>query len=83
MRLYAKLYYRQTLKNPKYWNFKLHVVIGKLTSPMKPFDQFYCTIKSWKQCAHRLQIAVVVLLGDVYVKRLAAFEKLLDEGSEI
>ena len=39
--------------------------------------------KAWKQCARGLQVAVALLSRDVYVRRLLAFEKLLDEGSEI
>ena len=59
------------------------MIIGKFRSSIKPFDKFYCTIKAWKQCSRSLQIAVVLHSGDVYVRRLAAFEKLLNEGLKI
>ena len=40
-------------------------------------------MKACEQCACSLQIAVALLSDDVYVRRLAAFEKILDEGPEI
>ena len=45
--------------------------------------KFYITCtdirKAFKQRARSLQIAVALLSRDVYVRRLPAFEKLLDE----
>ena len=73
-----------TLKYPKYWNSTRtegNDTFYRRVGIVNKADRLFLLHNARKQCVRSLQIAVAMLSR--YVRRLAVFEKFLDEASEM
>ena len=85
MWLYANLCQRQTLKYLKYWNSagteRTLCYYRQVDVINKAFELFLLYNKCVEIVRVNLQVAVKLLSR--YVRRLAAFEEILDEGAKM
>ena len=85
MWLYANQCHKQTLKYMKYWNSagteRTLRCYRQVDVTNKVFELFLLYNKCVEIVRVNLQIAVTLL--SLYVRRLAAFEEILDEGAKM
>ena len=85
MWLYANQYHRQTLKYLKYWNsFGIERTL-RYCRQVDVINIAFGLFLSYNKCVEivRINLQIAVTLLSRYVRRLAAFEEILDEGAKM